>query len=160
MNLQELADSLLWFCAPSLDDLLRLTHAKIIHQSSAVLFFKITKRLMSRPTTKIVARTNVMVVTTKTALLDDSFLRFDDISTSYNVRIRAPFYIICWRSGHGCRYIQSTINSSTLGELFDVVAVAFVALVAKFPQFRATVGSPLPVSLTLFQTNSTLLYEW
>lgn len=45
---------------------LQLTHATIINQSSQVLFFKIPKRLINLPATKIVARTNVVVVTMKT----------------------------------------------------------------------------------------------
>jgi hypothetical protein len=67
------------FTQEALDSRPGLTHAKIIHQSSAVRFFKITKRLMSRPTTKMVANTKVMVVTTKTVLLEDPLFRSDDI---------------------------------------------------------------------------------
>jgi hypothetical protein len=65
-----------------------LTHAKMIHQSSAVLFFKMMKRLMSLPMTKEVAKTKVIVVTTNTVLLDELLLRSEDILMSLRIEVR------------------------------------------------------------------------
>ena len=94
----------------------QLTQDRMMHQSSAVLFFKIQKRLTSLAATKTVARTKVVVVTIKTVRPRESSPVMGDIG-KLSARYLQLIEALSVLTSHGWQRFQASIGVESCGLL-------------------------------------------